>query len=241
MTVLMSAMADSQISSWHALMDLHASLPGRWTVVGGQMVHLHCAERQIFPVRPTDDADTLLDVKAYPSILEDFTAGLVTAGFTPLTSGSGHQHRWKRGDAQIDVLISNKLGERKTYRAITGAPTVGTPGAALVLNRSEDLNIEVAGRVGAVRRPTLLGSLIAKAAAHTVGDGKDRHRQDFAVLASMLAASDLRGANLTRGERKYLTRMQAATLGDPVALELMPEARNGLARLGSILITQPIR
>lgn len=235
MTVDMPAMIDAQITSWHALMDLHESLPGRWTIVGGQMVHLHCAEREMFPIRPTDDADALLDAKAHPSILQDFTAGLVEAGFKPVTSGSGHQHRWRKGDAQIDVLISNKLGERKSYRTITGAPTVGTPGAALVLNRSEDLDIEVAGRVGTVRRPTLLGSLIAKAAAHTVGDGRDRHRQDFAVLASMLGANDLRGANLTTGERKYLVRMLAATLDDPVALELSPDVRNGLARLGSML------
>ena len=233
----MPAMADSQIASWHALMDLHESLPGRWTIVGGQMVHLYCAERDTFPIRPTDDADALLDAKAYPSILEDFTAGLVEAGFEPVTSGSGHQHRWRKGDAQIDVLISNKLGERKIYRTITGAPTVGTPAAALVLSRSEDLEIEVAGRVGEVRRPTLLGSLIAKAAAHTVGDGKDRHRQDFAMLASMLRANDLRDADLTRGERKYLTRMLDATLGDPTALEVSPDAANGLARLGSILTT----
>ena len=235
MTVKMPAMTDSQIASWHALMNLHESLPGRWTIVGGQMVHLHGAERDTLPVRPTDDADALLDAKAHPSILEDFTAGLVDAGFKPLTSGSGHQHRWRKGDAQIDVLISNKLGERKAYRTITGAPTVGTPGAALVLNRSEDLEIEVAGRVGTVRRPTLLGSLIAKAAAHTVGDGKDRHRQDFAMLASMLRANDLRDAHLTRGERKYLTQMLAATLDDPIALALNPETTNGLARLKSIL------
>lgn len=235
MTVTLPTMPDHQIASWHALMDLHDSLPGRWTIVGGQMVHLHCAERETFPVRPTDDADALLDVKAHPSILEDFTAGLIEAGFKPLTSGSGHQHRWRKGDAQIDVLISNKLGERKTYLTVTGAPTVGTPAAALVLNRSEDLDIQVASREGTVRRPTLLGSLIAKAAAHTVGGGRDRHRQDFAVLASMVGASDLRDACLTRGERKYLSRMLSATLEDPVALEASPEARNGLARLGAML------
>lgn len=237
MTVSMPAMTDSHIATYNALMDLHESLSGQWTIVGGQMVHLHCAERKTFPVRPTDDADTLLDAKAYPSILEDFTARLVEVGFKPVTSGDGYQHRWRKGEAQIDVLISNKLGERKTYRTITGAPTLGTPAAALVLNRSEDLDIEVGGRVGRVRRPTLLGSLVAKAAAHTVGGGKGRHRQDFAVLASMLAANDLRGANLTRGERKYLTRMLAATFDDPVALELSPDVRNGLARLGSILTT----
>lgn len=237
MTVTMPAMTEAQVASWHALMDLHEALPGRWTVVGGQMVHLHCAERQTFPVRSTDDADALLDAKAHPTILEDFTAGLVDAGFAPLTSGSGYQHRWRKGDAQIDVLISNKLGERKIYRTITGAPTVGTPGAALVLNRSEDVDIEVAGRVGTVRRPTLLGSLIAKGAAHTVGDGRDRHRQDFAVLASLLSAKDLRGADLTKGEQKYLVRMLGVTLADPVALELSPDVRNGLERLGSILPT----
>jgi hypothetical protein len=235
MTVTMPAMPDSLVASWHALMELHESLPGRWTVVGGQMVHLHCAERDTFPVRPTDDADALLDAKAHPSILQDFTAGLVQAGFEPLTSGEGYQHRWRKGDAQIDVLISNKLGERKTYLTVTGAPTVGTPGAALVLNRSEDLDIEVGGRVGTVRRPTLLGSLIAKAAAHTVGGGKDRHRQDFAVLASLLVGEDLRGADLTTGERKYLTRMLAATLDDPVALQLSSDVKTGLARLESIL------
>lgn len=235
MTVNMPAMPEYQVASWHALMDLHESLPGRWTIVGGQMVHLHCAERGTFPVRPTDDADALLDVKAHPSVLEDFTAGLVKSGFKPLTSGSGHQHRWRKGEAQVDVLISDKLGERKTYLTIAGAPTVGTPGAALVLNRSEDLDIEIAGRTGTVRRPTLLGSLVAKAAAHTVGDGTDRHRQDFAVLASMLRANDLRDVHLTTGERKYLTRMLAATHADPVALDLSPDVRNGLARLGRIL------
>jgi hypothetical protein len=235
MTVTLPAMANSQEVSWHALMDLHESLPGRWTIVGGQMVHLHCAERGTFPVRPTDDADALLDAKAHPTILEDFTAGLVAAGFEPHTSGDGHQHRWTMGDAQIDVLISNKLGERKVYRTITGATTIGTPGAALVLNRSEDIEVEVAGRIGKVRRPTLLGALIAKSAAHTVGGGRDRHRQDFAVLASLLAADDLRVADLTKGERKYLVPMLAATLDDPIALELSPDIRNGLARLGRIL------
>ena len=107
MIVSLPVTTEAQVASWHALMDLHESLPGRWTIVGGQMVHLHCAERDAFPVRPTDDADALLDVKAHPSVLEDFTAGLVDAGFAPLTSGSGHQHRWKKGDAQIDVLTAS--------------------------------------------------------------------------------------------------------------------------------------
>ncbi len=52
MTVSLPVTTEAQVASWHALMDLHESLPGRWTIVGGQMVHLHCAERDAFPVRP---------------------------------------------------------------------------------------------------------------------------------------------------------------------------------------------
>lgn len=124
----MPAMTLEQTVSWYALMDMHKTLPGSWTVVGGQMIHLHCAERDTFPMRATDDIDALLDVKARPTILLDFTAGLVKAGFAPDgISAEGHQHRWKNGEAQIDVLISNKLGERKVYETVTGATTVGTP------------------------------------------------------------------------------------------------------------------
>lgn len=235
MIVTLPAMPDDQAASWHVLMDLHEALPGRWTIVGGQMVHLHCAERGASPPRSTDDVDTLLDVKAHPTILEDFTAGLVGASFEPVTSGDGLQHRWRRGSAQIDVLISDKLGTRKTYLTVAGAPTVGTPGAALVLNRSEDVTISVAGRVGTVRRPTLAGALVAKSTAHTVGGGHERHRQDFAVLASLLRAADLRAAALARSEVRYLRAMVDATLTDPVALGIVPEAGDGLARLVQIL------
>jgi hypothetical protein len=238
-TVGLPAMAAYQAAAWHALMDLHESLPEHWTIVGGQMVTLHCAERKAFPVRPTDDADALLDVKASPTILEDFTEGLLQAGFKPVISGSGRQHRWRRGETQVDVLISDKLGNRKKYVTTAGAPTVGTPGAALVLKRSEDIAIDVAGRTGTVRRPTLIGSLVAKAAAHTLGEKGDRHRQDFAVLASILSARDLRESNLTSSENKYLIRMLDGTLADPHALALTPGAQAGLARLQQILPDRP--
>lgn len=105
----------------------------------------------------------------------------------------------------------------------------------MVLARSEDIAIEVGGRTGTVRRPTIVGALIAKAAAHTVGDGKDRHRNDFAMLASMLTASDLRDANVSKRERKYLTAMLAAVVDDPIATEVSPDARNGLERRSRIL------
>ena len=74
------------------------------------MVHLHCAERDYSPTRPTDDADAVLDIRADPQFHESFTATLTDIGFTYQTSGEGLQHRWVRGDAQIDVLLPDGVG-----------------------------------------------------------------------------------------------------------------------------------
>ena len=38
MTVTLTPTTDSIVASWHAPMGLHEALPGRWTVVDGQMV-----------------------------------------------------------------------------------------------------------------------------------------------------------------------------------------------------------
>lgn len=42
-------MLAGQTASWHALLDLYERHPEGWTLVGGQMVHLHCAERDYSP------------------------------------------------------------------------------------------------------------------------------------------------------------------------------------------------
>lgn len=50
--VTMPAMSAGQEQAWHALMDLHELVPTDWSLVGGQMVHLHCAERDGVPDPP---------------------------------------------------------------------------------------------------------------------------------------------------------------------------------------------
>lgn len=64
----MPVMSAGQEQAWHTLMDLHEAVPTDWALVGGQMVNLHCAERGGVPPRPTDDADTVVDVRAQPDI-----------------------------------------------------------------------------------------------------------------------------------------------------------------------------
>lgn len=242
MVTVLPAMSDAQTVAWHALMELHERLPDSWTLIGGQMVHLHCSERGVAPVRTTDDADALLNVKHRPTILFDFTQGLHDAGFRPTdVTPEGHQHRWVKGEAQIDVLIGDRLGQRGAAdrKGITGSTTLGTPGAARVLARSESIEIAVGDRVGHIRRPTLLGALIAKAAAHSVGQdsGRDRHRNDFAVLASLTTAADLRAQSLSRAERRYLANMIEAVDNDAAALETVPGAAVGVRRTATVLTT----
>ena len=239
MTTRMPGMTPAQTAAWRALMDLYDKLPNSWTLVGGQMVQLHCVERGVRPTRPTTDADALQDVQGRPEILLSFTTGRQETGFESAgESPEGHQHRWIMGDAQIDVLIPSTVGERAAKRkGATGGTTLETPAGKQALARSEVVEVEVDGRVGYLRRPNLIGALVSKAAAHTifVDPDKGRHRSDFAMLASLVTAGDLRAAQLKKRDKKYLRPMIAATKGDAVAMAISPHALLGLERLELIV------
>lgn len=213
MTVVrMPALSAGQEQAWHALMDLHDLVPTHWPLVGGQMVHLHCAERGGVPVRATDDADAVVDVRAQPDILLTFTAALTELGFSADTAGNGVQHRWKRDQAQIDVLIPEGAGERAQSRGgVQGAPSVAAPGTTQALARSADVRVEVAGREGTVRRPNLVGALVGKAAARVDlggGGASGRHCADF------------RDDELTKKDRQRLRKMVTVCATDPTALSV---------------------
>lgn len=62
--VVLPAMTEAQAASWHAMMDLYTKVPEHWTLVGGQLVHLHCAERGSYTARPTTDADAVVNIRA---------------------------------------------------------------------------------------------------------------------------------------------------------------------------------
>lgn len=235
MIITLPAMTGAQERSWVALLDLHEHHPTGWTLVGGQMVHLHCAERGASPVRPTDDADTVLDVRAEPQAHLQITTTLRELGFAPAgQTWNGHQHRWVRDDeAVVDVLIPRHLGERAARRTgAGGGTTLETPGAQQALDRTEDVDVVVNDREGAVRRPNLLGALVAKAAAHTVSldTRRDRHTTDFAVLASLVRPDDAVHTARPR-DRYYLRRMLAVMAEDPRPWAAVAGAAEGLARV----------
>ncbi|HEY8721795.1 hypothetical protein [Pengzhenrongella sp.] len=242
MTIRLPAMGDAQQAAWWSLMDLQVVHPTGWTLVGGQMVHLLCAERGAAPARATDDVDTVLDVRGEPQILRGFTTSLKQLGFAPAgNTWQGHQHRWIRDEAVIDLLIPRHLGERASLRTgAGGGTTIETPGAQQALDRSEDVEVDVAGHTGIVRRPNLLGALVAKAAAYTVtlDPARDRHIADFAVLATLLRPDDPMDTATSR-DREHLGNILAATDAAPRTWSSVTGARDGLDRLRLSLELRP--
>lgn len=93
-----------------------------------------------------------------------------------------------------------------------------------------------AGVDGRVRRPSLLGALVAKAAAHTVvvDPGRARHRADFAVLTTLIAPSD-RIEEAGPRDRRYLLGMLAALADDRRTLLRVDGAADGVATLREVL------
>lgn len=232
-------MSGRQEGSWRGLLEVAPLLPERsWCVVGGQMVFLYCCEREVAVNRPTDDSDVVLDVRARPDILHDFTAALMGIGFDSAgVSPEGHQHRWVRGEAQVDVLIPTGLGERAAKRkGVTGGTTLATPGAQQALGRSAPVLVEIGEASGTVWRPSMIGALVAKAAAYSVPDAaRDRHLVDFAVLASMVSRSDGIADHVTQRDRQYLRPMLSA-LGENRSLWAMVDgAERGIDVVGRVV------
>ena len=235
MPIELPAMLTEQQEAWQAVFEIHNAMPQGWVLVGGQAVFLHAIERGAPYVRPTKDADMALDIRAYPTMLHDFTELLVKLGFESAgESLEGYQHRWQRGEALVDVLIPRHLGERaEKRRGITGGTTIAAPASQQALDRSETLEVQAGSASGSVNRPTILGSLIGKAGALTIINDplRQRHIDDFLILASVVRASDLRDVAYKPAERDHLANMLGRLANEPELMELVPEGAEGVERL----------
>ncbi|WP_147915780.1 hypothetical protein [Ruania zhangjianzhongii] len=210
--IVMPPMVPKQTSGWLALLEVSQRIPVGWSLVGGQLVHLHCVERGQSPTRPTTDLDTVLDIRGHRSMLRQFTEALLDLGFTSAgRSAAGHEHRWLRPDgAQFDLLIPRHLGDRASKRrGATGATTIEAPGTQQALDRTEKVLVRVGDQEGQICRPNLLGALVGKAATSEIliDPGAQRHAADFAVLASLLSAADLRAETISKRDASYLGNM----------------------------------
>ena len=242
--VTLPPMSKAQTQSWLTLLDLGRRFPTDWTLVGGQLVFLHCRERGAVPVRPTDDGDAALDVRARPGILHDFTSELQNMGFrADEPSGLGLQHRWRRHEAVIDVLIPRHLGERAATRpGAGGAPTIAAPGAQGALDRSESVQVTVDDQTGLIPRPSLVGAIAAKAAALEIVDDPNwrRHVQDLAILSTIIRRRDDFSVYTTRDTQRVRNAIGRVAV-DRSIIALIDNAEAGLDRLRLALNTEELR
>jgi hypothetical protein len=188
-TIELPELTSRQYQSWVGLLELANKLPTGWTLIGGQLVQLHCWENDKSPARITTDIDTVLNVVSNPDILNTFTGILKEIGFIPSTSPAGLQYKWIRDLAEIDVLLMDNIGEQSLLRkGITGAPSTETPGGRKVLEFSEKIEIRLKEHRAVINRPSLVGALFIKSAAglNTNDIGRDRHLIDFAVLTTLI-------------------------------------------------------
>ena len=153
-------------------------------------------------------------------------------------SPEGHQHRFVRDLATIDVLIPQGPGERAaSRRGATGGTTLASPGTQQAIDRSEPVVVDIDGKVGTIYRPNMIGALVAKAAAYSVRSDPDkyRHVMDFAVLAAIVRATDSISAQLTLRDRHYLDLMLVALDRPPRTWMSIEGAERGVLGLKSAM------
>lgn len=66
------------------------------------------AERGYEPLRPTTDADAVVNARE-PAVLGEITASLVDLGLSAQPSADGVQHRWTREQA-VEVQVGSRVG-----------------------------------------------------------------------------------------------------------------------------------
>ena len=214
-SVRLPPLVGGQAESWLALVELAESLGEHWLLVGGQMVFLHEVERRASQVRPTDDVDVVVDVRAEPAGLTRIHAVLVDAGFSQdAPSPDGVAHRYRRGQATFDVLAPDNLGSRAQLDLGVGR-TIQAPGATQALRRSAVVRVHVGDQSAMIRRPNLDGALIGKAAVVKIASqspaSRSKRLRDFDSLAQMLGPSDRAEASFTKSESRLITQLNESS------------------------------
>lgn len=235
-TVILDDLPDRQGEAWDVLLELAPMLGQDWTVIGGQMVMLHQAERQHSQmpsvVRFSHDVDVMVNIRVGSAPADKIDRALREAGFAQVPSGIDHRYIRDSDGVVFDVLAPDHLG--KHHPRLSKGRTLGATGGTQALNRTGWVIAKRGERKALIPRPDIVGALLIKIAAATgpaSARGSERHYEDIVVLAMLLRDDDIDGASLTRNERKRIRR--AAELVEAKAHILQGEA--AAERLRSLL------
>lgn len=232
--VALPKLTSLQGTAWTALLDLAPDLGTGWTLIGGQMVFLHQAERSreaALSMRPTTDLDVVVNLRTSPNGIDRIHRVLANHGFAQPAQPIMHRYVRDSDQVTIDVMAPDHLGKHLPRLGI--GHTTQAPGSTQALRRTEWVTVSHAGRAAAIPRPDLVGALIVKqAAARDAAGGRapQRHRDDVHLLASLLRQSDVETADLSRNERGLLR----GALND-LAMQGTAHAAAAAARLRDML------
>lgn len=216
--------------AWARIFELARRESEGWTIVGGQMVHLHAWERGYRSLRATSDIDAGLGLRARPALGVAATAALRDMGMHPEeTSTDGPSVRWRLGDAVVDVLIPYGMGRER--RDINDGRLLESHGVQQALDRTSRVDLRLhEGQTGKVPRPSLYAAVIGKAAAlSNSGDGgprRERHLDDLDVLLTLLTKDDMRTESVTPRDQHHLEVALDAIAKSPE--RITPGVRAGL-------------
>ncbi len=195
---------------WSTVHDLSIADPtGNWLLAGGLMVQVHAILGGL-PIRPTQDADLLMDLISQPNEANRVRHLLSSFGFTihPGTL-TGYTTRMVSVNGSIvDVLVAdhlpNHLAKESTY---SGFPILPMPGGAQAIERSMTVEIDSGTDRFPLRVPDLLGATMLKSAAWETDKARDRsrHLSDAALLLSLMREPQIELARLhSKTDRKRI-------------------------------------
>jgi hypothetical protein len=219
--VMLPAMPEAQEAAWSVILDLEDELDCHWSLIGGQMVTFICAEYGHTIHRATDDGDIVLGVWLDRGAFRRASRLLDERGFIEDKTSDGYGYRYRRAKASIDLLLPEEISRQEQIpTTTTGRPGLEVPGGNQALIRSERAPVQLGNRTGFIRRPNLLGAIVAKAAAAQADTrDPDRHREDLAVLGQIALTTGAYRAMRNMSNDKDRKRLRNA-------LQNMPETHS---------------
>jgi hypothetical protein len=188
-------------SPWPNVAEIESVFPHKnWTLVGGLMAQLHCIHKGLDVIRPTNDVDVVVHVETTRGVAAAAASALESLGYeltVPTDPRVGTAHRFRRGPATVDVLISppdlvdvlvaDHVAPRVSEK-LRGRTMVAIDGGTQALRRTVNARLAIIPtRTTTVSVPAPFGALILKAAAYqTDTRDRERHLVDAAALLCCL-------------------------------------------------------
>jgi predicted nucleotidyltransferase len=199
---------EAELALWRAAAEIAASLPrSSWTLVGAQMVFLLAYEHDLPIGRTSGDVDLMMDVRALTGATQEASRTLERLGYElDRPSPDGRAHRFRRGDAVVDVLAPDGVRAQSSLLTIPPGRTIAVAGGSQALARSRQVRVLLEGREVELPCPSVLGAILIKARAVDVADDPDKHRRDLALLLAAVADPRSLRDELRETERRWLRR-----------------------------------